>query len=217
MVKTKPYPCTKEEIDKIISASRVNPNDEFYYVLFNVAKYTGRRLGELVGEPNRVLVEEVEYRNSKGGISKRKIYKRVKGYHGGITVRDIDFEHGMIRIKVLKHGVQKDAILLPQIAGLLKSWINKNRFGIDDYIFRGKAYRSIQEAIIRFRKYAGINHKVSFHNFRHYFVTHLLKEGYAYNEVVKFTGHRSINSLQNYDHVMPEDLREKAIPILEKL
>jgi len=43
MVKTKPIPCSKEEMNALIEASS---DDEFYHMLFVTAKLTGRRLGE---------------------------------------------------------------------------------------------------------------------------------------------------------------------------
>jgi len=43
MSKTAPIPCTKEEMDLLVEASS---EDEFTYMLFKVARKTGRRLGE---------------------------------------------------------------------------------------------------------------------------------------------------------------------------
>jgi len=54
MPKTQIVPCTKEEIEKIIQASMDN---EFYYMLFSVAKKTGRRLGEYYN----VKVKDIDF------------------------------------------------------------------------------------------------------------------------------------------------------------
>jgi len=43
MVKAAPIPCTKEEMDSLIAAAK---QDRFAYLLFKVARKTGRRLGE---------------------------------------------------------------------------------------------------------------------------------------------------------------------------
>ena len=43
MPKTDVIPCTKEEMDKLIEATI---GDDFFYLLFSIARRTGRRLGE---------------------------------------------------------------------------------------------------------------------------------------------------------------------------
>jgi integrase len=53
-MKTAPTPCTKEEIDAIIDKAADN---DFYFTLFNVAKTTGRRLGEYY----EVKVKDIDF------------------------------------------------------------------------------------------------------------------------------------------------------------
>ncbi len=57
---------------------------------------------------------------------------------------------------------------------------------------------------------AGINHVVSFHNFRHYFVTELFKKGWTYDKIAKLTGHSSAGTLAIYDHTVASDIGDKA-------
>ena len=43
MPKKPPIPCSREEMDAIINASM---EDDFFFMLFKIARKTGRRLGE---------------------------------------------------------------------------------------------------------------------------------------------------------------------------
>jgi integrase/recombinase XerC len=175
MPKTIPIPCTKEEMDKIVDAAI---NDDFFYMLFKVARKTGRRLGE---------------------------YYDVK-------VKDINFERGIMMTKVLKRRqkIEKEAILDEELMQLIKRYIAREKLKLDDYLFRKVGYRQIQNKIAFYSKKAEIPHKVSFHNFRHYFVTELFKKGWTYDKIAKLTGHSSVGTLVNYDHTVASDLAGKA-------
>jgi integrase/recombinase XerD len=175
MPKTDIIPCTREEMDKIIEVSMDN---DFFYMLFKVARKTGRRLGE---------------------------YYEVK-------VKDIDLDRKIMMTKVLKRRqkVEKEAILDDELIYLIKRYIQQNKLKLEDYLFRKVGYRQIQNKIQYYAKKAGINHKVSFHNFRHYFVTELFKMGWTYDRIAKLTGHSSVGTLVHYDHTIASDIAKEA-------
>lgn len=175
MPKTMPIPCTKEEIDAIIDAAI---DDDFYYLLFNVAKKTGRRLGE----------------------------------YYDVQVKNIDYERGVMMTKVLKRRqrIEKEAILDDDLMNLIKRYVAKEKLKLEDYLFRAVSYRQIQNKIKKYAEKAGVNHNVSFHNFRHYFVTELFKKGWTYDKIAKLTGHSSVGTLASYDHTVASDLADKA-------
>ena len=54
MPKKPPVPCTKEEMDALIEATI---GDDFFYMLFKVARKTGRRLGEYY----EVKVKDIDF------------------------------------------------------------------------------------------------------------------------------------------------------------
>ena len=81
---------------------------------------------------------------------------------------------------------------------------------LEDYLFRKVGYRQIQNRIASYAKKAKVGHKVSFHNFRHYFVTELFKKGWTYDKIAKLTGHSSIGTLVAYDHTVASDVAEQA-------
>jgi len=174
-MKTNPVPCTKEEMDAIINLAM---DDDFFFMLFKVARKTGRRLGE---------------------------YYEVK-------VKDIDYDRRVMMTQVLKRRqkVMKEAILDDELIYLIKTYIQRHKLKLEDYLFRKVGYRQIQNRIASYAKKAGIKHVVSFHNFRHYFVTQLFKKGWTYDKIAKLTGHSSAGTLANYDHTVASDLGDKA-------
>jgi integrase len=182
MPKTFPVSTSKEEIDKILEAAM---EDDFYYMLFYVAKSTGRRLGE---------------------------YYNVK-------VKDFIPEKNILITQVLKRRkpVEKEAILSDEAVRLLKQYIAQHQMKLDDYIFRKIGYRGIQAAIKRYAKKAGIPHVVSFHNFRHFFITELVRQGWSYDKIAKLTGHSSVGTLAAYDHSVASDIKEDALEALKRM
>jgi len=66
MSKKVPVPCTKEEIDALILQVA---DDDYYWTLFNLAKTTGRRLGEYYA----LRVSDIDFSRN---IMMTKILKR---------------------------------------------------------------------------------------------------------------------------------------------
>lgn len=182
MVKSTPIPCTREEMDALITAAM---DDDFYYMLFKVARKTGRRLGEYVD----------------------------------VQVKDIDYDRKIMMTKVLKRRqkVMKEAILDDELLQLIKRYITLNKLKLDDYLFRKVGYRQIQYKVKAYAKEAGISHNVSFHNFRHFFVTELFRAGWTYDKIAKLTGHSSVGTLALYDHTVASDLAGEAREALKSL
>jgi len=148
----------------------------------------------------------------------KKTGRRLGEYYD-VMVKDLDFERGIMMTKVLKKRkkAEKEAILDNELIFLLKTHIRNNQLKLDDYLFRKIGYRQIQNKIAYYGKKAGVKHKVSFHNFRHYFVTELFKKGWTYDKIAKLTGHTSVSTLINYDHTVASDIREKAIEDIKDL
>jgi len=226
MTKSEIEPCSREEINKLMEVTIEN---DFYYMFFLTAKTTGRRIGELYGNQKKIetgrkiIGKKVEY-DEKGNpvplARTRAIYKRVPNqWDGGVQVKDINFDTNMMKVWVLKRGkaIQDETILLPETAKTIKHYIIRKKLTSEDYLFREKSYRSIQEAVKTYSKKAGINHKVSIHNFRHYFVTELKKKNWTNDKISKLTGHKTPSSLTTYDHVVASDIKEEALQDLKDI
>lgn len=209
MVKTDPIPCTKEEMAAIIDAASDN---DFYYMLFKVASKTGRRLGEYFGIPEMKVIKTEIYQDKLGNKKQREIKKKTGNLIGGVRVKDIDFEKKIMMTQVLKRRKQvyREAILDDELVILIKRYIAKEKLKLDDYLFRKVSYRQIQYAIASYAKKAGVPHVVSFHNWRHFFITELIKKGWSYDKVAKLTGHSSVGTLAAYDHSVASDIAEEA-------
>lgn len=188
MVKKPPVPCTKEEMDALLNAAM---EDDFSYLLFKVARKTGRRLGE----------------------------------YYDIQVKDIDPERKTMMTKVLKRKqkITKEAILDDDLLYLIQRHINRCALRLDDYLFRWQkkdkaiSMRQIQNKVKKYSKMAGIPHNVSFHNFRHYFITELFKIGWSYERISKLTGHSSVGTLAIYDHSVASDIADDARDAIRNL
>lgn len=226
MPKEQIVPCTPEEMEALLNASM---DDDFFYMLFYLAKTTGRRLGEFYGvqekeEVGRKVVGQKKVYDKDGNIiyiDKTVPVYEIKGmrWRYGVRVRDIDLERGTMKVWVLKRKkyVQDETILTPEAVRLLKRYINKNRLELKRRIFRKYSYRHIQHKVSQYAKKAGIKHKVSFHNFRHYFISELSRRGWSHDRIAKLTGHKSIGTLSLYDHVIADDLREDAMKVINEL
>jgi len=221
MTKQAPELLTPEEMERLIA---VSSKKEFYFMLFNVARVTGRRLGELYGvERKEVIGEKESGRRTKDGKPiMMKVYKNTNNYEYGVKVKDIIKEEdksSTMKVWVLKRRnyIQDETTLPEHVSDIVWRYINKHKLKTDDYLFRAKSYRQIQSAISKFGIKAGIKKRVMFHSFRHYMITYFLKKGWNYNEIAKLTGHKSINSLSSYDHVVSRDLRERTIKDLEDM
>jgi len=148
----------------------------------------------------------------------RKTGRRLGEYYD-VQMKDVDYERKIMMTKVLKRRakVQKEAILDDELIYLIKSYSLKNNLKLEDYLFRKVGYRQIQNKIKSYAKKAKIDHNVSFHNFRHYFVTELFRAGWTYDKISKLTGHSSVGTLALYDHTVASDIAGEAREAIKNL
>lgn len=226
MPKKAPEPLTKEEVDALLLSASSNL---YYNTLFQLAKNTGRRLGEFYGVEEKekigekVVGKKKVYTNEGKQIEVNKTIPIMKGsgkYKYGLKAKDFIFNDdgtSIMKTWVLKRRsyIQDESQINKDLTILIKKYIREKKIGLEDYMFRQKTYRAIQLAVTTFSKKAGIKKNASFHSFRHYFITHLLKQGFNYNEVAKFTGHKAVASISSYDHVLSSDLKDKLNKAME--
>jgi len=61
---------------------------------------------------------------------------------------------------------------------------------------------SVQKAVKKAARLAGINKRVNCHTFRHSFATHLLENGYDIRTVQELLGHKDVRTTMIYTHVL---------------
>ena len=137
----------------------------------------------------------------------------------GIKVKDFHPDKNLVYTQVLKRRrhVEKEAILSPEVSRLLQNYILKNKMKLEDYVFRKVSVRQIQKRVKVFAETAGIKHNVTFHNFRHYLITELVRQGWSYDKIAKVTGHSSVGTLAVYDHAIASDIKEDIFEALGKI
>lgn len=148
----------------------------------------------------------------------RKTGRRI-GEYWDVQVKHIDLENKVMMTKVLKRRakVMKEAILDDDLVYLLRRHIAQNKLKLEDYVFRKVSIRQVSNKVKYFAEKAEIPHNVSIHNFRHYFVTALVKKGWDYNKISKLTGHSNPGTLAVYDHMVAGDIAEDAREAIREL
>ena len=229
-----PIQLSKEQVHAILNEAE--KRDDFDYMLFLTLTKTGRRLGELYGlqkkkEIGRKKVgdKNIRYKGKELTIERSiPIYKKLPVWMGGVKVSHIDFERGMMKVWVLKRRkhIQEESILTPEVLRVIKSYIKSNQLKLDDYLFRKRSYRQIENKIKYYAKKAGIKTKImvdgikfslSCHSLRHYFITELIKKGRSKTEIIKLTGHKDEKTLAIYDHVLSSDFKEGMMDDIKDL
>lgn len=140
-------------------------------------------------------------------------------YYGGLRLSevinlkwsDIDFERGVIHIKVAKGGKDRVVFLHEKVKGMLAA----NKTSDEGLILlseRGGKYnkRTIQVIVINAAKKAGIKKNVTPHTLRHSFATHLLEAGADIRYIQELLGHKNLQTTQIYTHVANKDIKRLA-------
>ncbi|GAJ06624.1 unnamed protein product [marine sediment metagenome] len=73
---------------------------------------------------------------------------------------------------------------------------------------------SVQGALIRALKKAGVNKKISVHTLRHCYATHLLEQGVNIRVIQRYMGHRSLETTMRYLHLTRKG-KEDAYEIID--
>jgi site-specific recombinase XerD len=133
----------------------------------------------------------------------------------GLTEADIDWQANTIHV-VGKGGHERTVPLNEEVAHMLKVYrLARGAVKATDPFFRSReggalSRNAIYERVRTTGRKARIEQRVSPHQLRHTFATHLIKAGVGLVTVRDLLGHRQITSTQIYIHLTAQDLRHAA-------
>lgn len=133
----------------------------------------------------------------------------------GLTEEDIDWQEQSIQV-IGKGGHERTVPLNDEVVHMLKQYrIARGPVKLKDPFFRSReggamSRNAIYERVRTTGRKARIEKRVSPHQLRHTFATHLIKAGVGLVTVRDLLGHRLITSTQIYIHLTAQDLRHAA-------
>jgi site-specific recombinase XerD len=125
---------------------------------------------------------------------------------------DLDFERGLIHLKIAKGGKERVVFLHKRLQESLKVYgINTDGL-IFTSKFSGGIYNSktIQQIVKNAAHKTGLRKHVTPHTLRHTFATHLLEAGADIKYIQLLLGHKDIKTTQIYTHVANKDITKLA-------
>ncbi len=138
-----------------------------------------------------------------------------------LTMESVDFADMTVHVRSGKGDKDRLVIVAESCLEDLKSWLKERPASGEDYIFPGKrgrrnvTERTVQRAVLKLAKTAGLEKTVTPHVLRHTLATSLLRHGGDIRFIQRILGHASIATTQVYTHLDDAELRrmyERAKP-----
>mgnify|MGYP001594461472 CR=1 FL=1 len=135
-----------------------------------------------------------------------------------LKVKDLDIKKNYGFVRQGKGNKDRIFIISESLKEKINELIEKEKLCLGNYLFntnRNTKYgvRSLQQIIIKARKKAKINKKISCHTLRHSFATHLIENGYSVSEVQALLGHKSPETTFIYLHTAAPNMIKVKSPI----
>jgi site-specific recombinase XerD len=132
-----------------------------------------------------------------------------------LKLGDIDTARGVIHVRSGKGRKDRYSILAVALKKMLADYLDLERPRI--WLFEGPdgsalAIRTLQAVFYKAAEEAGIGKRVSIHNLRHSFATHLLEDGTDLRFIQVLLGHASPKTTQVYTHVAKRDVLKIRSP-----
>ena len=133
-----------------------------------------------------------------------------------LRVADIDSGRGVIHVRHGKGGRDREAMLSPQLLGILRTYWRLAR--PKTFLFPGRnPDRAIDPAALHTAcraavEEAGLEKRVTLHALRHSFATHLLESGTDIRIIQVLLGHNSLSTTALYTRVSTDVIRATQSP-----
>jgi integrase/recombinase XerD len=131
----------------------------------------------------------------------------------GLTERNIDWEERTIRVQG-KGGHERTIPLNEEVLHIMRQYrLARGGAKANEPFFRSRhggalSRNAVYERVRSHARRAHIAHRVSPHQLRHTFATHLVQEGVGLVTLRDLLGHQQITSTQIYIHLTAQDLRK---------
>ncbi|MBN2398126.1 MAG: tyrosine recombinase XerC [Deltaproteobacteria bacterium] len=138
----------------------------------------------------------------------------------GLNVADVDFSHGVVKVRgkgrkerIVPIGGPALSILREYLDTRADTGTGGTRGGNDTPLFLNRAGsrltpRSVRRIIDKYMILGGIGKKISPHALRHTFATHLMDAGADLRAIQELLGHESLSTTQKYTSVSVAHLME---------
>tara|TARA_R110002049_G_scaffold308704_1_gene513545 strand:- start:6139 stop:7278 length:1140 start_codon:yes stop_codon:yes gene_type:complete len=132
-----------------------------------------------------------------------------------LTIKDVDFERGLIHIKSAKGRKDRYTLLSRNLIPILQSYMN--HYNPKNHLFEGRMGNlytqvSARQVIKKSLSNAGIKKYATLHTLRHSFATHLLENGTDIRYIQELLGHNSPKTTMIYTHISTTNLRDIKNP-----
>lgn len=133
-----------------------------------------------------------------------------------IKIKDIDSGRMQIRIEQSKGKKDRYSILSIRLLDVLRNYVKE--YKPREFLFEGVgggqySGRSIQAIVKAAVKKAGIKKKISVHNLRHTFATHLMEHGTDLRYIQNLLGHESSKTTEIYTHITTRGFDQIKSPL----
>jgi len=123
-----------------------------------------------------------------------------------MTLKWLDLNRGTVNVQTAKHGNGRTLQLKSQTVAMLKEYIERNNFSLNDNLFAKtttvrSAYRKIRKRTAKKLKRPELL-KVSLYSFRHYFATMLYHKTKDILYVKQQMGHKRLENTLIYTHLI---------------
>src|ERR1700741_1609152 len=140
-----------------------------------------------------------------------------------LKVSDVDSERMLVRVEQGKGGKDRQAMLSPQLVGLLRAWWREGRrLGVllpRGWLFPGRnpleplSTRQLNRAVHAAAEAAGVKKGVLPHTLRHSFATHLLEQDTDIRVIQVLLGHAKLDTTARYTRVANTTIRSVTSPL----
>ena len=131
-----------------------------------------------------------------------------------LTLADVDLPSRLLRVRDGKGMADRDIELEKNATTAIKSYLRMRPAGLSALLFlflnrygEPIGERGVRKLVVKYRREAGIQKKVSCHSLRHTFATVKAEKGVSPYQLQQWLGHRSLATTQIYVHLGKQNAR----------